>query len=93
VLWCPRLLLLLLQDFLKCLNLYAQEIISRGELINLANVSGCRGAGTAAGVTGGKFAELGGGHKMLLGFLWKTMLLAHNVTCPANHTLKSLCGI
>lgn len=27
------------QDFLKCLNLYAQEIISRNELINLANVS------------------------------------------------------
>lgn len=29
------------QDFLKCLNLYAQEIISRNELINLANVSVC----------------------------------------------------
>lgn len=29
-----------MQDFLKCLNLYAQEIISRGELINLANVGG-----------------------------------------------------
>lgn len=28
-----------LQDFLKCLNLYAQEIISRNELVNLANVS------------------------------------------------------
>jgi hypothetical protein len=27
------------QDFLKCLNLYAQEIISRNELINLAQVS------------------------------------------------------
>lgn len=43
---CRLLLLLLLQDFLKCLNLYAQEIISRGELINLANVSaGPRGQG------------------------------------------------
>lgn len=30
------------QDFLKCLNLYAQEIISRNELINLANVSSSR---------------------------------------------------
>jgi histone deacetylase complex regulatory component SIN3 len=29
----------LYQDFLKCLNLYAQEIISRQELINLAHVS------------------------------------------------------
>jgi hypothetical protein len=28
-----------LQDFLKCLNLYAQEIISRQELLNLAHVS------------------------------------------------------
>jgi hypothetical protein len=27
------------QDFLKCLNLYAQEIISRQELLNLAHVS------------------------------------------------------
>lgn len=27
------------QDFLKCLNLYAQEIISRNELINLAQVN------------------------------------------------------
>eukprot|EP00882_Tetradesmus_deserticola_P017584 GHRQ01018837.1.p4 GENE.GHRQ01018837.1~~GHRQ01018837.1.p4 ORF type:complete len:107 (+),score=52.00 GHRQ01018837.1:397-717(+) len=29
----------LYQDFLKCLNLYAQEIISRQELLNLAHVS------------------------------------------------------
>jgi hypothetical protein len=47
---CRLLLLLLLQDFLKCLNLYAQEIISRGELINLANVSaGPRGQGVRRG--------------------------------------------
>jgi hypothetical protein len=29
----------LYQDFLKCLNMYAQEIISRQELLNLAHVS------------------------------------------------------
>jgi hypothetical protein len=39
----------LYQDFLKCLNLYAQEIISRQELLNLAHVGSPQGSSATAG--------------------------------------------
>lgn len=47
----------LYQDFLKCLNLYAQEIISRQELLNLAHVSS---PGRRVCVCGSSCAGLGG---------------------------------